>query len=94
MVSSGAMESEFTLRLTESLHQKWDGRVYTTAIVSDDNSTMRAYLQYTDNNQKEKVHSTIPEPTFMADPSHHIKVMSTPVFEMATKKGSKEVYDD
>ena len=68
--SSGAMESEVALRLTKSLHQKWDGRVYITGIVSDDDSTMHAYLQHTDNNHKGKLHSTIPAPTFMADSSH------------------------
>ena len=83
--SSGAMESEVALRLTTALHEKWGGRVFICGIVSEDDSTMRAYLQHTDNNAKGKLDVTIPEPTFMADPSHRIKVMSAPIFAMVTK---------
>ena len=42
--SSGAMESDVALRLTIGIHQKWGGRVFIKNIVSDDDSTMRAYL--------------------------------------------------
>ena len=83
--SSGAMESEVVLRLTTALYERWGGRVFICGIVSDDDSTMRAYLQHTDNNVKGKLDDTIPEPTFMADPSHRIKVMSAPIFVMVTK---------
>lgn len=82
MGSSGAMKSKVVLRLTESLHQKWDERVYITGIVSDDDSTIFVYLQHTDINQKGKLHSTIPEPTFMSDPSYRIKVISPSLDEL------------
>jgi len=83
--SSGAMESEVALRLTTALYEKWGGRVFICGIVSDDDSTMRAYLSHAENNAKGKLDDKIPEPRFMADPSHRIKVMSAPIFAMVTK---------
>ena len=68
--SSGAMESEVALRLAIGIYRKWGGMVYIKFIVSDDDSTMRAYLQHRCNNDKGKLPDDIPEPTFLADPSH------------------------
>ena len=44
-------------------------------IVFDDDSTMRAHLQHPCNKKIGKLHDDIPEPSFLADPSHRIKVM-------------------
>jgi len=50
--------------------------------VSDDDSTMRSLLQHESKNNKGKLPPNIPEPVFLADPSHRIKVMFKPFFLM------------
>ena len=52
--------------------------------MSDDDSTMRALLQHRSNHDKGLLPSHIPQPVFLADPSHRIKVMSKPFFKMVT----------
>ena len=83
--SSGAMESELALVLTEEVHNESDGHVYVGNFVSDDNSSMRCHLQHQSSDPKGKLSNNIPEPKFCADPSHCIKVMSAPIFKMVTK---------
>ena len=80
--SSGAMESELTLVLTEKVFPDSDGNVYVGYIVSDDDSTMRCHLQHESSDPKGKLREDIPEPDFCADPSHCVKVMSAPIFKM------------
>ena len=58
--------------------------MYIEFIVSDDDSTMRAYLQHKCNNIKEKLPDDIPEPNFLTNYSHRIKVTTAPVFAMMT----------
>ena len=53
-------------------------------IVSDDDSTMRAVLKHPSKgsrgqflkSSKGKLHEDIPEPSFLADPSHRVKVVA------------------
>ena len=57
-------------------------------IVSDDDSTMRAVLKHPSigvrgqviKTSKGKLDVQIPEPYFLADPSHHIKVVAKHIF--------------
>ena len=83
--SSGAMESELALVLTEKVFRDSDGNVFVYYIVSDDDSSMRCHLQHELSDSKGKLKEDIPEPDFGADPSHRIKVMSAPIFKMVTK---------
>ena len=83
--SSGSMEAKLALELTTKLFDESKGRVYLNQIVSDDDSTMRALLKHHDNNTKGKLPPYIPQPDFLADPSHRIKVMAKPFFKMVTK---------
>ena len=53
-------------------------------IVTDDDTTMYANLKHTKN--KDKLRENIPEPHFLADPSHCMKVMVKGIFVKATKK--------
>ena len=78
------MEAKLALRLTEQMYDKKNGKVYLQQIVSDDDSTMRSLLQHKKNNDKGLLSTNIPQPVFMADPSHRIKVMSKPFFKMVT----------
>ena len=54
-------------------------------IVSGDDSTMRALLKHNTNNNKGMLPTIIPQPKFLADSFHRIKVMSKPFFKMVTK---------
>ena len=51
--------------------------------MTDDDSTMRAHCANKKNGGK--LNDDIPEPQFLADPSHRVKVMAKPLFAMATK---------
>ena len=48
-------------------------------IVSDDDSTMRSVLKHP---SKGKLHTDIPEPSFLADPSHRVKVVAKHIFSI------------
>ena len=57
-------------------------------IVSDDDSTMRAVLKHPSKgargqvlkSSKGKLHEDIPDPYFLADPSHSVKVVPKHIF--------------
>ena len=66
--------------LIVSVYEKMDGRVYCKVLVSDDDSTMRSHLQHSENGGK--LDNSIPQPDFLADPSHRIKVMAAPFFKL------------
>jgi len=83
--SSGAMESEVALKLTTKIFRESNGLVYVSYIVSDDDLTMRAHFQHESSGPKEKLDDDIPQPSFCADPSYRIKVMSKPIDEFVTK---------
>ena len=68
--SSGAMEAELALVLTEKVFTDNDGNVFVCYIVSDDDSTMRCHLQHESSSSKGRLRDEIPEPEFCADPSH------------------------
>jgi len=80
---SGAMEAAVAMDLIVAVHDKTDGRVYCEVLVSDDDSTMRSHLQHSDNGGK--LDNSIPQPNFLADPSHRIKVMATPLDEFVRR---------
>ena len=79
------MEANLALSLTGKLFDKSKARVYLNEIVSDDDSTLRALSKHQEYNEKGRLPPYIPQPHFLADPSHRIKVMSQPFFKMVTK---------
>ena len=62
-------------------------------IVRDDDSTMRAVLTYPSKgargqvlkSSKGKLHEDIPKPSFLADPSHHMKVFVKHILSIVNK---------
>ena len=78
--SSGSMETKLELRLTEQMFENKNGRVYLQKIASNKDSTMRSLLQHKENHEKGLLSPNIPQPLFLADRSHHIKVMSKTFF--------------
>ena len=87
--SSGAMESSLALKLTNEIYEQSRGTVHLGSIVTDDDSTLRSQLQNQVNGGK--LIDQIPQPKFLADPSHRIKVMIAPIFKLVsnTKDPSK-----
>ena len=79
--ASGAMEAGVALELCIALHDSSSFNIYIESVCSDDDSTMRAHLQHEKHGGK--LPDRIPTPTFLADPSHRIKVMASPFFKMA-----------
>ena len=77
---SGPIEAKLALKLTVELFEKKKSNMHLNKIINDNDSTMRSLLQHTSNHDKGKVPKNIPEPVFLADPSHRIKVMSKPFF--------------
>ena len=84
--SSKAMEASAALEL---LLQLYALGVEIEFIVSDDDSTMRAHLKHISAHQKGKLSIHIPEPVFLCDPSHRIKVMVKDIFGLALASNSK-----
>ena len=62
-------------------------------IVSDDNSIMQSVLKHhligvrgqVLKTSKGKLDEEIPEPSFLADPSHHVKVVAKHIFSIVNK---------
>ena len=62
-------------------------------IVSDDDSTMQAVLKHPYigarglvlNSSKGKIDEKIPDPSFLEDPSHRVKVLAKHIFSMASE---------
>ena len=79
--SSRLMEVNIALDLTGEMYVKPNGKVFVEALVSNDNYTMRMLLKHQKNNPKGKLNSDNLQPTFLADLSHRIKVMSRPVLK-------------
>ena len=84
--SGKAMETSAALAL---LLQLYTLGVEIEFIVSDDDSMMRAHLKHISANQKGKLPLHIPEPVFLCDPSHRIKVMAEDIFGLALTSNSK-----
>ena len=86
--SSGAMEASLAQDLIRGIFENSGGRVFVEYVVSDDDSTMRAYCKAAENGGK--LPQGIPEPTFYADPSHRIKCMAKPIYKMVTSPPVKD----
>ena len=80
-VSEG-MDAGVALELYIAMHDDCKYSIFIEYIVLADDSTIRAHLTHDD---KGKISLHIPIPTFLADHSHCIKVISTPIFKL--KKG-------
>ena len=87
--SSKAMESDAALSLYESMFYDFKKKISLRSIVSDDDSTMRALLKHPRNHKRGKLNPEIPEPSWLADPSHRTKVVAKYIFALETLPKSK-----
>ena len=76
------MEASAILKMVEDAF--YNRFFFINVIISDDDSTMRAVLKHSSNgargqvlkSSKGKLHTDTPEPYFLADPSHCVKVVA------------------
>ena len=89
--SSKSMEASAILKMVEDAFYN---RIFIIDfIVSDDGSTMRAVLKHQSKgargqflkSSKGKLHTEIPEPSFLADPSHCVKVVAKHIFSIVNE---------
>ena len=86
--SSKSMEASAILKMVEDAF--YNRFFIIDVIVSDDDSTMRAVLKHPYKgaqgqvlkSSKGKLHEDIPEPSFLADPSHRVKVVAKHIFSI------------
>ena len=87
--SSKAMEPDAALSLYESMFYDSQKKIALRSIVSDDDSTMKALLKHPSNHKRGKLNPEIPEPSWLADPSHRTKVVAKYIFALAMLPKSK-----
>ena len=80
--SSGAMESALALNLLKHMNDEYKGLVHVGKIITDDDSIMRSHYKQVRNGGK--LLNNIPEPIFLADPSHRVKVMCKGIFALVS----------
>ena len=82
--SSKAMEADGALTLLKDLFRSTDKKVFLEYICADDDSSMRSLLRHeTPTSKKGRLPDDIPEPAWLADPTHRIKVASKAIFVLA-----------
>ena len=81
--SSKAMEADAALALITKLDEDTKSSVYVEALVTDDDASTRAILTHPTVRGKGKLPAHIPQPRFLADPSHRTKVVAKAIFVLA-----------
>ena len=87
------MEASAILKMVEDAFYNHFFIIY--IIVSNDDSTMQAVLKHSSKgargqvlkSSKGKLHEDIPEPSFLAYPSHCVKVVAKNIFSIVKKSG-------
>ena len=77
------METSLALNMGEELYQNTNKRAFVGEIVTEDDIIMQSNVSHT--SKKAKLSIDVPEPLFLADPNHRIKVMLKPIFANVTK---------
>ena len=86
--SSKAMESDAAVESYYSLYRQSEGKIVLGRIIADDDSSMRAMLRHQSTSKKGVLPDTIPEPSWLSDPSHRIKVVAKPFYGLAMQPKS------
>ena len=87
--SSKAMETDAALSLVLKLDEKYKSKLYVEAFVTDDDASLRAAIAHKDpskRNSKGKLPPHIPEPRWLADPSHRTRVVARAIFCLAAAR--------
>ena len=78
------MEADAALQLYISLYQDSNKNIVLKDVVVDDDSSMRALLTHKAINPKGRLPEEMPQPEWLADPSHRTKVVAKPIFLLST----------
>ena len=91
--SSKAMEADSCLDLVTRIFNNSNGNIFIKTITSDDDSTMQAVLKH-EGKGKGRLNVQIPEPRWLADPTHRIKVVAKGIYKLAAaaNKISRQVF--
>ena len=90
----GSLKSMENSAILKMLEDAFNNRFFTIdTIVSNNDSTMRAVLKHPSKgargqvikSSKWKLHTEIPETSFLADPSHRVKVVAKHIFSIVNK---------
>ena len=76
------MEAGVALEMVTNFSNESGGRLFIEYLVSDDDSSLRSHLRHAENGGK--LAANVPELSFLADPSHRIKTMCSPIYKMIT----------
>ena len=90
--SSKAMEADGALSLVKELDTKSKSKLYVESFVTDDDTSIRAMLSHYNNDsgkRKGKLPDHIPEPKWLADPSHRTRVVARAIFALVKLKLKK-----
>ena len=83
--SSKAMKADAALEAYEEIYRISGGSTVIGHIIADDDSSMRSLLRHaTMNHRKGALPLELPEPEWLADPTHRTKVMAKPFFALAS----------
>ena len=83
--SSKGMEAEGALSLVLQLDRQSDSKLFIEKMVTDDDASIRAIVAHAKNpKSKGRLPLHIPEPRFLADPSHRTRVVARAIFALAT----------
>ena len=83
--SSKGMEAHACRIMLEKFYNNNKGVCYIGALVSDDDSSMKAHCQHKSNiNKKGCLNEHVPVPKWYADPTHRCKVVAKQFFQLAT----------
>ena len=82
--SSKAMEADAALQLYINLYQDSNKNIVLEAVVENDDSSSRDLLTHNANNPKGRLLEEMPQPEWIADPSHRTKVVAKPIFLLST----------
>ena len=81
--SSKAMEADAALEAYEELYEMSQGTTTIGWIIADDDSSMRSLLRHpTIHHPKGALPERLPEPQWLADPTHRTKCMAKPFFAL------------
>ena len=84
------MESRVDCYMVSDLWKESDGCLFIDYLVSDNNNSLRSHLKHTGNGIK--FPEGVPKPNFLADPSHRIKTIYSPIHKIITNTKDPSKY--
>ena len=86
------MEADAALQLYINLYNGSNKNIVLKAVVVDDDSSIRALLTHKTVNPKGRLPEEMPQPEWLADPSHKTKVVAKTIFLLSTLPMSSSAY--